>query len=333
MALNNTGPISLAGSTTGQSIALEIGQTATSTISFQTANVRTLSNTASGSTVVMPTNFYGRSLATNLTISATTTNYNIFTAAGSPTSATTVNLAINAGVTVGGVGGTPAITVGQFPAGSTITINNSGLIVGTGGTAGSGGVGGNGGNAILANYANQTMVINNLAGATIAGGGGGGGKGGTGGPGVYQSGVESAGPASAPSYLNCDIACSYVGANYCQGGCISGDGDLTCTDCARYTYTGTSGGTGGAGGQGAGYAQTSAAGSSGSGGGTNAGSGGTGGSGGAYGVNGSTGATGNGGNAGGGSAGSAGGTRGNYLVKGANTVTVNNSGTLSGGLA
>jgi hypothetical protein len=63
MTMNSSGPISLAGSTTGQSIALEIGQSATATISYQTTLVRTLSGTSSGSTVVMPTNFYGKSLA------------------------------------------------------------------------------------------------------------------------------------------------------------------------------------------------------------------------------------------------------------------------------
>ncbi len=100
-----------------------------------------------------------------LTLSATTTNYNLFTAAGSPTEAKNVILNINSGVTVGGTGSSTALTVGQFPTGSTITINNSGNIDGFGGAAGTSGVGGNGGDAINANYANQTVVINNNSGA------------------------------------------------------------------------------------------------------------------------------------------------------------------------
>jgi hypothetical protein len=63
MPLNGSGPISLAGSTAGQSIALEIGQSATAQISFQTALVRTLSGTSAGTQVIMPTNFYGKSLS------------------------------------------------------------------------------------------------------------------------------------------------------------------------------------------------------------------------------------------------------------------------------
>lgn len=219
MALNNTGPISLAGATTGQSIALEVGQTATQQITFQTTTVRTLSNTTSGSVVIMPTNFYGRSLATNLTISADTTNYNIFTAAGSPTTATTVNLTINAGVTVGGLSLTPAITIGQFPSGSNITIYNYGSILGSRGTGGTSGVGGNGGNAIYAVYTNQTMTINNYAGATIAGGGGGGGKGGQGAQAYQNTGWQYQGVTSGCSGGSCDTACNEIGYQACLGSC------------------------------------------------------------------------------------------------------------------
>lgn len=60
MTLNASGPISLAGSTTGQSIALELGLSATGTISLNQANVRTLAGVASGA-ITMPTNFWGKS--------------------------------------------------------------------------------------------------------------------------------------------------------------------------------------------------------------------------------------------------------------------------------
>jgi len=60
MTLNSSGPISLGGSTTGQSVNLELGQSATAQISFNDAAVRTLTGTSSGSALVMPTNFYGK---------------------------------------------------------------------------------------------------------------------------------------------------------------------------------------------------------------------------------------------------------------------------------
>lgn len=60
MTLNTSGPISLGGSTTGQSIALELNQSATGVISLNDANVRQLAGVPSG-TIIVPTNFYGKS--------------------------------------------------------------------------------------------------------------------------------------------------------------------------------------------------------------------------------------------------------------------------------
>ena len=67
MALNPSGAISLGGSTTGQSIAVELGQSATATISLNDTNVRTLAQVASG-VIVMPTNFWGKSNGTQKAI-------------------------------------------------------------------------------------------------------------------------------------------------------------------------------------------------------------------------------------------------------------------------
>lgn len=61
MTLNSSGPISLGGSTAGQSVNLELGLSATAQISFNDAAVRTLTGTSSGTSLVMPTNFYGKS--------------------------------------------------------------------------------------------------------------------------------------------------------------------------------------------------------------------------------------------------------------------------------
>lgn len=60
MPLNASGPISLGGSTAGQSIAVELGLSATGQISLNDAAVRTLAAVASGA-ITMPTNFYGKS--------------------------------------------------------------------------------------------------------------------------------------------------------------------------------------------------------------------------------------------------------------------------------
>ena len=60
MTLNATGPISLAGTTAGVSIEVELGGTGTTQISLNDSNVRTLAGVPSGA-IVMPTNFYGKS--------------------------------------------------------------------------------------------------------------------------------------------------------------------------------------------------------------------------------------------------------------------------------
>lgn len=65
MPLNNSGPISLGGSTSGQSIALELGLSPTGTISLNTSAVRTLAEKPSGS-ITMPTDFWGKPINTGL---------------------------------------------------------------------------------------------------------------------------------------------------------------------------------------------------------------------------------------------------------------------------
>lgn len=58
--LNGSGPISLGGSTAGQSVNIRLGKSTTAQISFNDAAVRTLTVTSSGTTLVMPTNFYNK---------------------------------------------------------------------------------------------------------------------------------------------------------------------------------------------------------------------------------------------------------------------------------
>lgn len=64
MALNNSGKISLGGSTSGESINLELGQLASATISLNDTNVRTLAGVASGQ-ISMPSDFWGKSTASH----------------------------------------------------------------------------------------------------------------------------------------------------------------------------------------------------------------------------------------------------------------------------
>ena len=64
MPLNTSGPISLGGATAGQSINLELSQPATSTVALNDTNVRTLAGVPGVATqIVMPTDFYGKPIA------------------------------------------------------------------------------------------------------------------------------------------------------------------------------------------------------------------------------------------------------------------------------
>ena len=197
MALNSSGPISLAGTTAGVSIEIENGGNGTTQISLNDTAVRTLAGvTTPGSTIIMPTNFYGKSNQFTYTVSANQTNFcmraGAVTAGWNGTSALVVN--INSGVVISSSAtATPAMTItGSFPGG--VTVTNSGTIVGRGGDGGGGapnpcsgaGGGGGGGTAIKAL---SPVTINNTPG-TIAGGGGGG----NGGPGGnYCPNVEAYG--------------------------------------------------------------------------------------------------------------------------------------------
>ena len=71
MALNSSGPISLAGTTAGQSIEIENGGNGTTQISLNDSAVRTLAGVASGQ-ITMPTDFYGKSNSTPIVATALT---------------------------------------------------------------------------------------------------------------------------------------------------------------------------------------------------------------------------------------------------------------------
>ena len=226
--MNSSGPISLAGTTAGQSIQIENGGNGTTQISLNDAAVRSLAGVPSGA-IVMPTNFYGKANQFSLTISSDTTNANLAslaTAAGwNGTSALVAT--INNGIVVSANStGTPGLTVsGSFPGG--VSIINNGFIVGMGGRGGNGQPGGGGGSAGSAggtalSVSSAVSITNN---GTVAGGGGGGG----GGP-----------------YTQVDYGC-YV-LQYGGGG--GGGGRSGRTDSSGGSGGGGSGGSGGPGGVG-----------------------------------------------------------------------------------
>lgn len=124
---------------------------------------------------------FGGGLRTiNLTISANTTHYNVFTSAGSPTDAVQVNVTVNAGIYVYSTAlGTPGMDLGAgWATGSRCKIINNGFILGKGGNASTSPTNSTltpaqaGTEALKLQAAVSVSIENN---SYIAGGGGGGG--------------------------------------------------------------------------------------------------------------------------------------------------------------
>jgi hypothetical protein len=223
--------------------------------------------------------FRGVSKATtvNLTIAANTANYNIFTAAGSPSGVANVTVTVNSGVVVYGSGFntttlsyyTAMDTGTGWASGSTITLINNGTISGQPGF-GAGGVsavsaGNPGGTGYIGLAAQTPITITNNG--IIAGGGGGGGSGG--GRGGGSNG--SSGDGGDGGGGNTTTGAGSQGLTNATG---AGAGGNALGSTLRYGNDGGSGSTtGGGGGGGGGYwghpggiggtASTSAGGSSG----------------------------------------------------------------------
>jgi len=304
--------------------------------------------------------FYSTAKGFKNTISSTTTNVVANTLFGDDWDVNYPKIvAINSGVTIGGVS-SEAFTIPSGLAGG-LTINNAGNIYGAGGVA-------NGGDGRVAVYNQSSGVTINNTGEIRGGGGGGGigGTGGTGGQGSYTVVNYAYGHGSRSwwCYDTCgtpgDCGIIYGGSfgrpipntttqygNYYKGGGAQYGGSC------QYGYqlgigstAYSSGGAGGAGGTpavGQGYNQaagTGSAGSAGASGSNNSGAGGTGGAGGnggawaTAGQAGSAGSAGANGNYGNGAAGAGGGAAGaaGAAVSGT-SVTMNNTGTISGTVA
>jgi hypothetical protein len=316
MALNGSGPISLAGSTAGQSIALELGLSATGQISLNDAAVRTLAEVPSGA-IIMPTNFYGKANEYAFSISTNQVNANLRSLAVSAgwNQSTKLIATINGGVYVySNSTGTPGLTInGSFPNG--VTLINNGYILGMGGNGGSGastpstGSGDGGSSGGLALLVQSAVTINNASGIIGGGGGGGGGggqisEGGKGCPGAYGWAAGGGGGGQ-------------TGLSNTSGG---GAGGGTFGQRSRVPQNGSGGTVNGAGGGGIGGAAPNA--------GFFAGSGGSGGSWGSNGSTGEAGSANNGCRTFGGGGGSAGGA-----ISGNSNITYISTGTRYGGIS
>lgn len=125
-------------------------------------------------------NLFGGLRKVNSTLSSSTSNINLFTLAGSPTSPVEFTLTINPGVFVTSTStAVAALVTGTFPVGSIVNLINNGSVYGLGGTGGAatsgptpGNAGFAGGNAIQLNF---NLNITNGSGEIFGGGGGGGG--------------------------------------------------------------------------------------------------------------------------------------------------------------
>jgi hypothetical protein len=197
MTLNASGKISLAGTTVGQSIQVELGGTGTTRISLNDSNVRTLAGVPSGR-IVMPTNFYGKSSRVSLsfTFSANTANasLNVSSISGYIAGFSDITVTVNSGVYLYATStGSPGLALSGGTTGDTITLVNNGFIMGQGGT------GGGGPSATLPTAGGPALslgfntTINNTNAAAYIGGGGGGGGGVHGGVNGYGGGGGAGG--------------------------------------------------------------------------------------------------------------------------------------------
>ena len=199
--------------------------------------------------------FYSKYGAVTVTISSSTTNFNLrntLTALGWNTSnPVAAHLVINSGVTVSATATSTAALTCYLNSSSILSIHNSGTIVGKGGAAGSGGsssggggsAGGAGGHAI--NLQTIAGVVVRNYGNIRGGGGGGGGGGGARG---HGSATDSEGVCSGGS--NGAGGAGGVGAGTGQSSGAGGSGGSVAGGSGgsggNYGAAGSAGGNGGA---------------------------------------------------------------------------------------
>ena len=271
MTLNASGKISLAGTTVGQSIQVELGGTGTTRISLNDNNVRTLAGVPSGR-IVMPTNFYGKSSRVSLsfTFSASTADatLNVTSISGYIAGFSDITVTVNSGVYLYATStGSPGLALSGGTTGDTITLVNNGFIMGQGGTGGGGPSSSLpptvGGPALSLGF--NTTINNTNAAAYIGGGGGGGGGvhggvngyGGGGGAGGGDGGDSGPVPGGTGGGIGTSGANGFAeqAPNFRYGGggggrifpstTIAGPGTSTFAQ-ARPGFGGSGGGSGGA---------------------------------------------------------------------------------------
>ena len=246
MALNPSGPISLAGTTPGQSVQLELGGSGTTQISMNDTSVRTLAGVSSGA--ISMNNFYGKSsrVALSYIISSNTQELTI-----NPTSIpgyiagiSDITITVNPGIYVWSDStSVPGLAIGSATSGDTITLVNNGYIIGRGadGTtidpSGSPNFlafpGENGGPALLLNF---PVTINNTnSSAYIAGGGGSG-------AGFRRNDSAAAGGGGAGGGFGGTRSNATPSAGGSGGAIGQSGGDAVKTSPIRYTYGGGGGG-------------------------------------------------------------------------------------------
>lgn len=278
--MNSSGPISLAGTTAGQSIEIENGGNGTTQISLNDAAVRSLAGVASGQ-ITMPTDFYGKSniVTISYTFTSNTANASLAMSSISGYSAgkSIITITVNNGVylyatTTGGYG----LNLTGGTTGDTVTlVNAGGKIMGMGGAGAASASGGSngarsgsaGGPALNIGLGVNITIDQTNASAYIGGGGGGGGANADGGNNGVGGGGGAGGGGGGNSYRGNDCGpCFYVGgggggsvgASGSNGGfCIfvwGGGGGGRIFPGTRQTQQGRGGQAGGAGGgNGAGF--------------------------------------------------------------------------------
>jgi len=239
MALVSSGEIALAGSTSGRSVALELGRSATATTSLNETPVRSLAGVASGTIAL--SNFYGRSNRASLsyTYSTNQTSAVAFQAsglAGYVAGGTDITITVNSGVYLSSDSIVdPAIRIYGATSGDTITLVNNGYIMGRGGNGATHpSRGQDGGPAISIEF---PITINNTYGSAYIGGGGGGG--GAGDCGTTSGGGGAGGGAGGNNN---------AGLSGGGGGSIGNPGSNGTNAGIPVLYYGFGGGAGGAGG-------------------------------------------------------------------------------------
>lgn len=275
MTLNASGPMSIGGSTAGQSINLEFGRAANATTSMSelyrngTAGVGSGAPNVPTSGAISLSQFYGAAnrIALGVTIASPVNNYVASSSVvpGYTAGISDVTFTINSGVLIGSPTGAAAFQVSSsWNPGDTVKIVNNGTIMGIAGN-------GNGGSGGVAFQTLRPVTIDNTNGVIGGGGGGGGyGAGGSsswtmspkGSPVQYAYAVAAGGGGGAgrgsPGGSGGGINGSTSGAvvdRYAQAGQGSSSGGAGNGGLGSIAYAGQyvttyacSGGTGGAGG-------------------------------------------------------------------------------------